>query len=352
LILAFAFPPNKRVGALRANYWHKELPSAFNCNTTVITAERGAIGDGVHVVPKTGTSFVNRLIKDDGVVWRENIQMYLFKNDIPHPDLVIITGGPFMHFSLAKWFKNIYGSKVILDYRDPFAINPGFDNSKLKVRIKLFFEKRFNKHAHALVTVNDYCGQLVCRFDEKPNAIVQNGYDETVQPELKNIELKNPSFSYTGKFYFDAAPIIEVMEEMKLHFHCAGPDEVAPAEFIHPNGFVEYSEAVQLIADHDVAIIQTYGEDLQSTTKIFDYIRCKRAILIVSNNHIERGSIHEELKGYPNLFWAENTKESIIDAVGRIQQTTYSEPDKEFHLKYSRKFQMQKLVELIQKVLK
>lgn len=337
---------------MRANYWHKELSGAFNCNTTVITAETGATGDNIHVVPKVGTSFINRFIKDDGLVWRKNIQMYLYKNDIPQPDLVIITGGPFMHFSLAKWFKNIYESKVILDYRDPFAINPGFENSNLKVRIKLFFEKRFNKHAHALVTVNDYCGKLVCRFDEKPNAIVQNGYDETVQPELKSVELKNPSFSYTGKFYFDPAPIIDAMEEMKLHFHSAGPDAVSSSEFIHPNGFVEYSEAVQLIADHDVAIIQTYGEDFQSTTKIFDYIRCKRAILIVSNNHIERGSIHEELKGYPNVFWAENTKESIVDAIGRIQQTMYSEPDNDFHLKYSRKYQMQKLVALIQKLLK
>ncbi|NRA12041.1 MAG: hypothetical protein HRT57_08830 [Crocinitomicaceae bacterium] len=351
MIIAFAFPPNKRVGALRANYWYKELSNEFNCNTTVITAERTASGDNVHVVPKIGSSFINRFIKDDGVVWKKNIQLYLYKNDIPQPDLVIITGGPFMHFSLAKWFKNIYKSKVILDYRDPFAINPGFENSKLKVKIKLFFENRFNKSADALVTVNYFCGKLVCRFDEKPNAIVQNGYDETVEPELKKVELENPTFSYTGKFYFAPEPIVEAMTEMKLHFHCAGPDEVAPNEFNHPNGFIEYAQAVQLIANHDVAIIQTYGKDFQSTTKIFDYIRCKRAILIVSNNYIERGSIHEELKGYPNVFWAKNTKESIIESIAQIQTSTYTEPDQDFHLKYSRKFQMKKLVTLIQKIL-
>ncbi len=351
MIIAFAFPPNKRVGALRANYWNKELSNEFNCNTTVITAERNATGDNIHIVPKVGTSFVNKFIKDDGVVWKKNIQIYLFKNDIPQPDLVIITGGPFMHFTLAKWFKNIYKSKVILDYRDPFAINPGFDNSKIKVKMKLFFENRFNKNADALVTVNDYCGKLVCCFDEKPNAIVQNGYDETVQPELKKVELESPTFSYTGKFYFGPEPILEAMTEMKLHFHCAGPDKVTPNEFIHPKGFVEYSEAAQLIADHDVAIIQTYGEDFQSTTKIFDYIRCKRAILIVSNNYIERGSIHEELKGYPNVFWVENNKESIMESIAKIQMSTYTEPYQDFHLKYSRKYQMKKLLTLIQKIL-
>jgi hypothetical protein len=341
---------------LRAGYWSKELDKEINSNTTVITAQPDAVGDGVHIVPKEGTSLLSNLIKDDGVVWKQNIISYLDKTSIYPPDIVIITGGPFMHFSLTSWFKKRYkSSKVILDYRDPFAINPGFDNAWIKVRIKTYFEKRFNQEADALITVNDYCGKLVVGFDNKINAIIQNGYDETVNADLKPVQLSNPSFSYTGKFYFDPEPILEAMNEEKLNFNHAGPEALeneVSSDYINSLGFVDYSSAVQLIAENDVGIIQTYGEDFQSTTKIFDYIRCNRAILVVSNRFIERGSIHEELKGYPNVFWAENSKESIIEAIRRIRQSNFIHPDPKFHEKYSREFQMKKLIGLIGEIKK
>ena len=119
---------------------------------------------------------------------------------------------------------------------------------------------------------------------------------------------------------------------------------------INDHGFVTYKEAVQIIASNDVGIIQTYGEDFQSTTKIFDYIRCKRAILIISNNHLNRGSIHEELLNYPNVFWSKNDKESILKEIKKIQESNFTEPPADCHLKYSRSFQMDKLIDLIKRL--
>ncbi len=355
LIIAFAFPPNKQVGALRAGYWYDNLPRKIKGDVTVLTAQREATGERIHEVKNEGSSYLSRVIKDAGTSWKSNLKAYLRNNDITTPKIVIITGSPFMHFGLASWLKHKYNCKVILDYRDPFANNPGFDNSFLKAKIKSFFEKRFNRNADALVTVNKFCGELVVNFQEKPNEIVQNGYDETVKPNLSVVQLANPSFSYTGKYYFDPSPIVDAFEKCKLEYHYAGPDGNLHAknlENIFDNGFVTYEDAVNLIAQNDVAIIQTYGEDFQSTTKIFDYIRCKRAILIISNKHIERGSIHEELKGYPNVFWCENNTKSILKSIRQIQNSVFIEPEENNHLKYSRAYQMDKLVELMNRISK
>ncbi len=355
LIIAFAFPPNKQVGALRTGYWYKNLPGNINGTVRVLTAQEDACGEGVYFVKNEGASILANIIKDAGVTWKHNIKSFLSKNEIDNPDIVIITGSPFMHFGLSKWLKKKYACKVILDYRDPFANNPGFQNTSLKSRVKSFFEKRFNRSADALVTVNKYCGELIENFQNKPNAIIQNGYDETIHPLLSSINLSKPSFSYTGKYYFDPTPIIDAFEECKLKYHYAGADanqhkkELAN---VTDHGFISYTEAVQLIAKNDVAIIQTYGEDFQSTTKIFDYIRCNRAILIVSDNHIARGSIHEELKGYPNVFWTKNNKQAIFSTIKSIQESNYKEPPMDYHLKYSRSCQMDKLIQLISQISK
>lgn len=341
---------------MRAGYWFKSFPEALNANVEVITGQEDASGDNVHVVPKSGSSVWTKVIADDGIIWKKNIQSYLEKNPLDAPDLVIITGGPFMHFGLTSWLKKKYNCKVILDYRDPFAINPGFKNGWLKVKIKLAIEKRFNAAADGLITVNEYCGKIISLFDSKPSVIAQNGYDETVACETSVVDLNEKvSFSYAGKFYFDPGPIQEAVVQEKVDLHYIGPDENrldVNNEFIHSKGFVDYPTALDVIGKNDVGIIQTYGHEFQSTTKIFDYVRCERAILIVSGDKLHEGSIHDELKRYPNVFWAKNDPKSIAEAIRAIKGSSYAEPPKGFADKYSRKYQLTNVVELIERLLK
>lgn len=355
-IIAYAFPPNKRVGAMRAGYWFRSFPEALNATVEVITGQAEASGENVHVVPKTGRSIWTKVIADDGILWKKNIQAYLEQTPLSPPDLVVITGGPFMHFGLTNWLKNKYGCKVILDYRDPFAINPGFKNGWLKVQIKSFVEKRFNAAADGLITVNEYCGKIIRLFDQKPSVIAQNGYDETAKCEPGHVKLdQSVSFSYAGKFYFDPGPIQEAINRMQVHLNYIGPDENQlnlESEFIHSKGFVDYPTALEVIGANDVGIIQTFGHEFQSTTKIFDYVRCERAILIVSADKLHEGSIHDELTNYPNVFWAKNDANSIAQAIEDIKNSTYRKPSVGFADKYSRKHQLKNVVELVEKLLK
>ncbi len=348
LIISYFFAPDRRVGALRTSYWYRELPRD-KYSVQVITANTEAQGEGVFIVPQRTNPGKFNPIKDAGVTWKKEVRSFVERQRL-EVDVVIISGSPFMHFGLTKWLKKTLNCKVVLDYRDPFAINPGFKSSKMKVLIKQFYEIRFNKHADALVTVNSYCAEIITNFYKKPHAIIQNGFDETIRPTLKPIQLKSPVLSYTGKFYFNPKHLTDALEKTKLRLHYAGADgdQIAESTYIIQHGLVAYPDAVNLIANSDVGVIQTYGEDFQSTTKLFDYIRCKRAILIVSNNHLKRGSLHEELKEYPNVFWSRNDVVSILAAINEIQSSTYVEPNDEFCNSFSRKEQMTKLVLLIE----
>ena len=80
-------------------------------------------------------------------------------------------------------------------------------------------------------------------------------------------------------------------------------------------------------------------------------MRCERAILIVSGDKLHEGSIHDELKEYPNVFWAKNDANSIAKAIEEIKQSTYSKPPAGFADKYSRKYQLKNVVQLVEKLL-
>lgn len=334
---------------MRAGYWYENLPKQYNYSVSVITNESEAIGERVHFVKCEGTSILSRLIADPGVIWKKNIKQYLDNSNIETPDVVIITGGPFMHFALTPWLKKKYNCKVILDYRDPFATNPGFNNSGVKASIKRSFERRFNKSADALVTVNKFCGKIIEAFNQKPNAIVQNGFNDTVSIDKKNHNFSFPHFVYAGKFYFPPNELVEALHDTQMKLTYLGPESktLQADKQIFNLGFVDYKKAISEIASSDVGIIQTYGHEFQSTTKIFDYIRCGLAILIISDDKLYEGSIHEELEGYPNVFWCKNEKVDIVKALTEIKNTTFQPVEPEFANKFSRKEQTKNLIKLI-----
>ncbi|MFZ6052138.1 glycosyltransferase family protein [Halocola ammonii] len=354
LLIAYYFSPDKRVGALRATYWFQNLPSQMNCNVEVLTANPDTKTDQVHYVPTNQKPKISRFIKDEGLLWKENLKSFLNEERGFIPDTVIITGGPFMHFGITSWLKEKFDCNVILDYRDPFANNPGFQNKRPIIAVKKFFEKRFNKQADALITVNRYCSELIEDFDKKRNAIIQNGFDEKVEIDLKKPDLSDKlNLIYTGKFYFDPIHLCKAVHNHSsvLNYYGADGAQLSNCDKeVKDYGLVTYKESIRAIAKSDVGVVQTYGEDFQSTTKLFDYIRCKKPILIISDKHMNRGSIHDELKGYPNVFWSENNQLEIEKTLVKIKEHRYTEPDEEFVNKYSRGRQMEKLVELIKEL--
>lgn len=354
LILAYYFNPDKRVGAFRATYWANNLPQLFDCNVSVITATPQDLDSCAHFVRPKAFHWLSYVIKDAGIKWIQNVKMFLIQKPEISPDVVIISGGPFMHFDLTNWFQKKLGSKVILDYRDPFVNNPVFNNSWFKTFVKSFYERRFNKNADALITVNKYCTRLIQYFDDKPNAIIQNGFDETIeiQPEKVNLGAAM-RFVYAGKLYLSPELFVKAVENSEHSFTYIGPDEAmlkANTKRVTSLGFLPYDKAINEVNKADVGILLTVGKDFLSTTKIFDYIRCNKVILIISELPSKKGSIYDELKDYPNVFWCKNEINSIKECIGAIEKHVFIEPKFGYAMKYSRKVQAKKLVELIKKI--
>ena len=56
-------------------------------------------------------------------------------------------------------------NKVILNFRDPFSSNPRFNDGFIKKTVKRYFERSFIAAADYVITVNEYCANLM-RFQE------------------------------------------------------------------------------------------------------------------------------------------------------------------------------------------
>ena len=147
LIIAFSFYPDKSVAALRPKYWAESLINEGKRVSVFTNAKINPTNTGVlkeiavkqiELAPKKTFS----LIADQGDRWGNPLLNELSKYDVNDFTSIIITGGPFMHMLIGKQLKSRFNAQLIIDFRDPFAINPRFNDSWFKISIKKIFEKR------------------------------------------------------------------------------------------------------------------------------------------------------------------------------------------------------------------
>ena len=332
LFVAYHFQPYPFVGAKRMTYWAEnftQLESTASVDVITTTPfEQASPGVRNHfVVPLTGSHPLSKVIRDEGLVWKGAVRDFLKS----HPELVydhvVISGGPFMHFGLVDFFKKRWGCQVILDYRDPFANNPRFGNQGLKTAVKQHYEKRFNRVADHVLSVNPHCVRLLSGFEENGKyAVVPNGYDErefhnlSAQPLQQAHDLQ---VVYAGSIYPDRDPalFLKAAEEESVGFHHIGRESDLvdyEASNHHSYGMRTYLEMLQLSLSADIGLVVTMGAPFETTTKIYDYMGLGLPILIVTNGEPETGSLHEETKEYP-VIWTRNTVSDIREALGRAK---------------------------------
>jgi len=359
LFISYLFDPDPAVGGKRMSYWAQNfklhLPnSTIYLITTTKNPSTKGIDKAISTSPNQG-SLLSYIIKDKGIGWKLAIIDALKKNNINDLTHVIISGGPFMQFSLTGYFKKEFRAKVVLDYRDPFAINPRFQNSRLKVAIKRFFEHRFNKSADLILSVNKYCLELLSGFEKqkKKYELIPNGFNEQLLPEITNGETKNKRLTiiYAGTFYEDRSPVNFLKALQKEEYivlnHIGKPSEyLANSANVNEFGMRPYSEMLGLIKKSNVGLIITSGEPFESTTKIYDYIALQKPILVVTSGKLYSGAINQDLKNYPAV-WCKNDEESIRKAFKELTKIQSIEVDSS---NYSRKKGLEKLIQQLKKL--
>ena len=326
LLIAYAFSPQKTVGALRPTYWAEEISGLSDLELDVVTATPLEGDEGSYkrfYVENTASSIWSTFVKDEGLTWRKNLEDFFEKNGVEEYDFALITGGPFFHFSIGKYLKR-KGLKVIFDFRDPFSYNPRHKERGLKRMIKERFERKCLQSADFVLTVNDACHEYIGKGMKLNRAVLPNGFDERViTPELKKSE-NNYDFFYGGKFYWEPTTFLDVLGTKHYTFCHAGRPQKYQHSYLQDDAFnalgmLSQKEMYAELAKAEIGVVFTIDVPFESTTKIYDYLALGKKILIVTQGEPHTGVLKRELENYPMYRWVRNNKEEIIQGIEELK---------------------------------
>ena len=352
LLIAYAFAPQKTVGALRPSYWAEEINNLSDIEIEVVTATP-SVNDKAsykrHFVENTASSIWSRFIKDEGLTWKKNLVDYFDRINVDQFDFVIITGGPFFHFSIGKYLKK-RGLKVIYDFRDPFSYNPRLQDKSAKRFIKERFERRCLKHADLVLTVNDACHEYIAKDLIVKRGIIPNGYDDRIVVPQQSIDRYD--FFYGGKFYWEPDTFFDVLESKSYTFCHAGRPQSYPHNYMksssfHQVGMLKQEDMYTELAKSEIGVVFTMDVPFESTTKIYDYLALGKKILIVTKGEPHTGVLNRELKSYPLFKWVRNNESEISRGIEELKKMELIEVDTK---QFSRKAGLLKLIQEIKEL--
>jgi glycosyltransferase involved in cell wall biosynthesis len=355
LLIAFAFGPQKTVGALRPTYWAEEINKNSNIELDVVTATPAGVQNHNYkryCVENKSSSLWSIFIKDEGLTWRKDLKKFFKKNGVDQYDFVLLTGGPFFHFSLGKYLKK-KSLRVIYDFRDPFSYNPRQKDKGMKRIIKKYFERQCLKYADMVITVNDACHDYIAPELSVNRVVVPNGYDERVvlSDEIKK-ENKYDLF-YGGKYYWEPGKFFSVLEKNNYSLCHAG----TPQKFLHDFpvsagyyelGMLTQKEMFAELGKAEIGVIFTMDVPFESTTKIYDYLALQKKILIVTKGEPNIGVLNRELKGYPMHRWVSYNEQEIAKGIHELRSMRHTEVNTD---QFSRRTGLMQLISEIEKLL-
>ena len=358
------------VGLLRMRYWVNNISEQSNQSVIcdlLAGDEQVSVSDTVnhiYLAPDANKGGLLKLfIKDEGLGWKHVVKKELESRPELNYDAIVLSGSPFMHFALVPYLKKRFKAKVILDFRDPFAVNPRFDSSRFKILIKRYYEKTFIEAADHIVTVNASCLRLLSANltdNVQKFSIIANGYDDLTLDRLRlertDSVMGKVRFAYPGKFYHDCKPNVFLTAISNdntgvYNFEYVGQDSDTLNEFkleanIKLNGRLPYDDTMRIVNKADVGLIFTGGKSFESTTKIYDYIGLEKAVLIITEGEVQTGELHEITRGYPKVFWSRNTKSDITSVLDKLKNEHLNFSNSARH-EHSRKTGLTKLIDLI-----
>jgi hypothetical protein len=348
-LISYFSSPYKGVATLRAGYWFKNLSASSHgeISCDLITAfEDLSLPPNVHVVKPLEFNYPF----DQGIGWLFPLFKFLLKN-FKNYDVFIFTGGPFLHFSLVPWLKLTSRKTVILDYRDPFAFNPDFKEGSFKIFLKKKLEFVFNLFADHIITVNKFCAQLIETTPQRHIDIIVNGYDETSEPTSCATKA---NLLLTGRYSLgtperqrhDEKELEDALDLLPVKLTHLGEKKLAinssNYEFL---GQKSYPDTLGHIRESEICVVFSGGNPYESTTKIYDYLRFNKKILIVSRDKANALALLEITDGNNNIEWAINKSSDMAKAIIKLLN---KHPEVKDYKHASRAHGLQQLLQIIQ----
>ena len=387
LIISYYFPPCAKAGAHRA-YSIAEFLPRFGWDPIFIAPENGYYGrvprfddalldvvgkfptyhipffypfnnQSLSLLARGGRRFWEALLLPDGkVFWNRAIKKKLGQIVTKHkPDILFITSTPFSSFLLAPYLKKEFGLPVVLDYRDPWAANPGIEGNRLKARVALSFEKEAIAAADLVTTASYY----MIDFIKKTLGSVTNGkhffglpygYNgEFFRKEILSIPVNKSSEEVIATFAgADPNPLVhgepsaettlagiklainkdkKVAE--KLRFECYGTlfgcstdphaiiNKYGLSQHVSLHSFLPYSEFLKVLRKSSFLLLPNGDSPIARVlypTKFFDYLGVKRPILYIGGN----GQVAESIVDCDAGLCSKPEKTAIAESLITILQ--------------------------------
>lgn len=381
LIIAYYFSPNLAVGTFRVASFHRYLKE-FGWETHVVTATlddyQKSLDSCVTRMPFSSHILQKILpFKDESWAWGNAAKVRL--ENIIHnnnPDIVLITGDPFLYFELGRWVKQKFGIPYILDFRDIFT----YPDVKFSLRnaVARQLESRWVSEAGAILVPSERMRSLMKAPQSVPIYVIENGFDDVALANVLNSNqterLSNNgilSFVYAGKFhigevtYRSPLNLLRVLKNSERYglpparlVHIGSPAEdvslVTKAEELPlvELGLKDYSVALQTIREGDIGVIISSGWSFEATTKVYDYIALNKPILAVG---VQEGwEIHSILQRYGRYQICDNTEAGIAKAIIRLneQEKNAGSFSRSNLTQFGRRYQVSKLAKVLEFLVK
>jgi len=349
LIVSYFFPPFGEVGAVRITKFTKYL-LRLGWKIKVITVDekyyKTLNTDWLKEVKEAEILRSRRTkikipgINEQGFYWLpflfRTINGLLKKENFK---ISFWTGGPFYHWILAPYLKRRFGLKYILDFRDPWRLNP-YRRPKslfsyLARILETIFEPLAIKEATYVINVTEEATELYKNFYpayREKFITIPNGFDPE---DLQNIEpLSFSSFDivYVGKFsnFRNPIPFLKAfkkllvdkkLEPKDVRFVWIGKKEknvikyikkLELTDFVVMTGFKPYKEVLRYVKGAQLCLLITGNHPYEPTTKIFDYMGLKKRILGITS---VEGFVFKVLRKYPEGVICSNREGQIYEAL-------------------------------------
>ena len=343
LLVAYYAGPCATVGVARPNYWFEEFDrlSDGRTETHLVTAVRPVQPSSrIHHVPDlhgitltehndVRSPWVSAFVATEarqakqvntlGYFWRIALERYFTASDL-HFDAVVISGNPFAYFDFASFAHARWSAQVVLDYRDPFALNPVMNYDDNARQAASYIEAGYNFQADLILAVNNECVARIIGHEEHRTAVVANGYDERIAAEVVPvvIDTQRINLIHAGALnhYRSLDELLEVLDDRRHRLHHVGnPPTIAPGiaarNVLVLHGRQSYRDTLARIAAADCGIVFLSDSGFESTTKVFDYLCFDLDVLVISPDATPRGPLADIGSAGGKLHWVRNTRDDL-----------------------------------------